>query len=209
MMDMGRWAMIGVVLGVYLLLAGLGFMALARDYLVNPREPLQVELHYPTQLPVIPTQVPPDDVRVRLGERYDGIPGRAGEDYQPPPDGSGGFTASDFAGHGSVASATHALTIPDCIPSGNYPWTRYAIAWPAVGVHKPDHVLYSGLDISAAFVFQERTPPSDQFGPQPNPQAQDKSPTVLAIDGADYHLMVSRDRLDCRLYEGKTWMLRN
>lgn len=162
----------------------------------------------PTATP-IPTRVPAGEVRIRLAERYDSITGRADADYQAE-DATDKFGEDDFGGHGAIASATNVLTIPACIrvgpgasgghdPDHGYPWTRYAIAWLASGP-APAHVLSGGFDIQSAFVVQTE---DDSYNPG------NRVNKVLEIDTVEYHLMVSRDRLDCRLYEGRTWSLHN
>ena len=183
--------------------------------------PLQIELHYPTPYPTavipptatpIPTAPPSGAVLVRLAEKYDSITNQADRQYQrvdgDTTDRNIAFTETDFIGHGAVGSVGNVIMLPQCIPFSDpnldpryiFPWTRYAIAIPTAQ-SIPDHILAAGFDVRDAFVLQEyRTTAGD-----PSTQVN----TVLDIGGNDYHILVSRDRLDCRLNEGSTWSLHN
>ena len=210
-MGLKQIALLGTVVVFFAVLV-LGLMEAGSRYFTSADRPLQVELHYPTPLPTpvlpptvtpVPTMVPAAAVTIRLAEKYDTLPTQANENYQGA---RGGFTVEDFAGHGAVASASHVLTLPSCIPSSSgagqqetryiYPWTRYAIAWRST-LPEPAHVLSSGTDIRNAFVVQTQLVSGVE------------TKYVLTIDGVGYNLMVSRDRLNCRDYEGKTWALEN
>lgn len=204
---------IAAVVAVMLLLTALAFLAVFFGSLTNSTDPVQVELHYPTPYPTdvvpptatpIPTRVPTGSVRVRLAEHYDDIDGQAGADYQAGP---AAFTVRDFAGHGGVGSGEDFITVPRCLvvgppsegghdPAHGYPWTRYAIAWLA-SRPEPDHVIVAGYDQKPDFAVQTE----DQSG---TPQR-----VVMSIEGVDYNLMVSRNRMDCRMFEGGTWALDN
>ena len=156
----------------------------------------------PTPFPTIP---PPTAQVVRLAQQYDGRATLADREYQGT---ANAYTATEFAGHDAVSAAGNVLTIPACDigapPPGSaslhvYPWTRYAIAWPA-SQPQPTGIVFDGLvDWTADFVLQEtRATESDPWLPK-----------VLAIGGTDYNLVVTADRHDCRLLEGHRWSLHN
>ena len=196
-----QMAAAGVIIVVGLVVF-LGICQVSGGYLSDSSAPIQVELHYPTAIPVTPeptvhpTVGPNTAFRAvatvaRNLDTRNGAPAMSDTDINPSPLTSTAMrydwiNQSTFHVADRVPDTIRRLVFPPCLDVGQ-PYQRYFYIEPE-SYGPPRSFNFVGSPFKIALLEREASGPAMM---------------MQTIDGITYHVFITVERLDCRLVGGR------